>query len=456
MFFCKPICLVIIIVLACRCSPGFQLSSKKTSPPSDSTWSIPFHKLEKTADLDTLLNSVGDARIVLLGEASHGTSEYYKWRTAISEELILRKGFNIIALEGDWVDCSRINDFIHGPVQDSSSVINLLKNFDRWPTWLWGNYEMASFVKWLNSYNSTQAQLNKVNLHGFDLFSISETIDDILKNIPKEDTSVSNAVKRFQQCFQPYENNELLYGNLLAIHAPDCRSQASEVLRSVNKLAYPGEGSLEAFNLAQLALSIYDGEQYFRTRSNTTDSWNIRDMHMAQIIKNLLSFYGPSSRIIIWQHNSHVGDAQFANMHWTGRTNVGTLIRDAYGDKNVFIVGFGSYSGTVLASDIWAGPILKIPMYPADDGSWEQILHQQSAIDKFILFDETRNDTAFQHKWIYQRAVGVVYHSRERSGTYSLSLMSRRYDAYIFIDHSTALHPIDIKVKAVDLKPIDN
>jgi erythromycin esterase-like protein len=437
--------IIFFILLSCKTA---RLTNQQTIiVKKNSTLQIPYYPLRNEQDLDVLLKEIDTSRIVLLGEASHGTSEYYTWRAAITKRLIKEKGFNFIAVEGDWTDSYKVNNFIKGEKKDSTAVIALLKEYNRWPTWLWANYEVANLVKWLNDYNQNKSIHDKVGFYGLDLFNIAEAAKEILPYLKPLDTATVNAVKNFQECFKQYANDEQQYSKVLSRGALNCRESAMRLWQTIHELVFKRANKTEAdFAMEQNALVAFDGELYLRTSGNTVDAWNFRDNHMLETINRLLKLYGPDSKAIIWAHNNHIGDAQYATMHWKGKTNLGSLLRYKYGEKNIFIVGFGSYTGNVIAAEHWGTSYQEMPMPVADDSSWEQKMHQLNTDNKLLICREIRNNSPFI-RWISNIGVGVLYHPMYRFGIYSLSVVPKRYDAYLFFDHTNALHPIETRVK---------
>jgi erythromycin esterase len=267
----------------------------KTSPTT-----IPFYPLRDTADLDILLKEVGDARVVLLGESTHGTSEFYKWRTEISKRLIQEKGFDFIAVEGDWGDGYLINNFIQGPVKDTTLTIDLLKQFKRWPTWLWANYETASLLKWLNQYNQQKGKEDKIGFYGLDLFAFWQPI---VRQIPFiKDTAVLHAAQKISGCFAPYGNDALAYMKTVNQQAKvSCETAVTALDQRVQKVA---GGKLpkseDGFLLEQEALLALNGERYFRNMlHDRVTTWNTRENYMAETINRLLAQH-KNSNAIIW------------------------------------------------------------------------------------------------------------------------------------------------------------
>ena len=394
------------------------------------------HPLNDKKDLQVLFDQIGNSRIVLLGEASHGTSEYYYWRSEISKYLIQEKGFNIIAVESDWSEANKIDQFIKGEKKDSISMRNLLEKFNRWPIWLWGNREIYSFVHWLNDFNQIRAEENKIGFYGLDLFSIGESLT-YLNSLP--DTTILNLAKSMQYCFQPFKEDAYLYSAATSKQMTDCSKEALNLWQAVKKVTgHPGN-SREKIIISQNARVVLNGEKYLRivTKDRAT-GWNLREQHMAETVKALFQMHDAGSKIIIWAHNTHVGDANYTDMGNRGKTNLGELLRKEYGDKKVFIVGFGSYSGSVGAVEKWGTVFQQMMLPPAIINSWEEILHRSGSSNKIILSKDIINTNL--NRWIDQRAIGIIYHPKNEL-SYIPSVIPKRYDAFIYIDQTTALHP---------------
>ncbi|WP_247234433.1 erythromycin esterase family protein [Telluribacter sp. SYSU D00476] len=426
----------------------FSLGCKNNLSPQNNnngtvTLTIPNHPLRSEQDLDVLMNEIGDARVVLLGEASHGTSEYYTWRTAISRRLIQEKGFDFIAVEGEWADSYRINNFIKGPRRDSTAAVEALRTYNRWPTWMWGNYEVASLVTWLNGYNQNQAANNKIGFFGLDVYCLWESMTELMPYIQNADPKLVQAAQKVHQCFQPFSADAQQYAMAVANASADCRDETSRLWSTISKQG-EGKAKTEAqFVAEQNALVALNGERYYRSMvSSNTESWNIRDRHMMQTLRRLLEFHGPNSKGIVWEHNTHVGDARYTDMASSGEVNVGQLAREEIGQDKVYIVGFGSYSGTVIAGSSWGAPLQTMNVPQAVPGSWEQILHELSPTNKIILSKDIRDNKQLNQR-IGHRAIGVVYNPAiEHRGNYVPSVLPKRYDAFIFIDQTRALRPI--------------
>ncbi|UYZ59877.1 erythromycin esterase family protein [Hymenobacter latericus] len=410
---------------------------------------IPHYPLRNEKDLDRLIQQIGNARVVLLGEASHGTHEYYTWRAALSKRLIQEKGFDFIAAEGEWADSYRVNNFVKGPRRDSAAAVQVLRHFNRWPTWMWGNYEVASLVTWLNQQNQQRPAADRTGFYGLDVYCLWEALADLQPHLQRANPELLQAAQKAHKCFQPFGRDAHEYAMAVARADKTCYSETNRLWKGMERLtggAVPKDESL--FVAQQNALVAYNGERYYQamTRSNS-ESWNIRDRHMMETLRRLLELHGPASKAIVWEHNTHVGDARYTDMASSAEVNVGQLARQQLGRENVFIVGFGSYQGSVIAADAWGDPLKQMLVPEAQTGSWEQLLHAAGPTDKLLLSKDLR-DISFFKKRLGHRAIGVVYSPRlERFGNYVPSIIPQRYDAFIYLDKTTALHPINTPVK---------
>ena len=416
---------------------------KDNYPAGNAGEKIPSRPLQSSADLDALLQQIGNARIVMLGEASHGTHEYYDWRSTITKRLIQEKGFDMMAVEGEWADSYRVNQFIKGGPRDSMQAVNLLRQYDRWPTWMWGNQEVASLVTWLNSYNQTQPATNKFGFFGMDVYCLWESVSELMPYIQGND-SLMRIANDVAQCFRPFNASGEDYARAVMNSSVTCKTQTARLWQSV--LAYTGGTTAKtepAFVAQQNALVAFNAERYYTAMvSSSASSWNIRDEHMAQTVQRLLELHGPDSKIIIWAHNTHVGDASYTDMATYGEINIGQLMRERFGRENVYIVGFGGYSGKVIASTEWGGAIQSMNVPNAQKGSWEYLLHQQGTGNQLVFSNEIRDQQTLQ-KSIGNRAIGVVYNPSNERGNYVPSVIPNRYDAFLFFDQTTALRPLN-------------
>jgi erythromycin esterase len=411
-----------------------------------------YHPLRTSADLDALLERIGDAKYVLLGEASHGTHEYYTWRTAISKRLIQEKGFSFIAVEGDWPDCYRINRFVKGYSDTGLKSIDVLKEFKRWPTWMWANWEIAALTEWLREFNKSRPMQNRIGFYGLDVYSLWESMDVIVNYLRKEDPKSAALAIDALRCFEPYEEGHDYAKAMLHLSA-SCTEEVVRLLKEVRRRSRHYNHEREAsLNTEMNAQVIANAEEYYRSMVSFRDkSWNIRDSHMVETLNAVMKFHGRSAKAIVWEHNTHIGDARFTNMQKEGIHNVGQLVREQHGDgKEVYIVGFASYRGSVIAGRTWGGEMEKMNAPPAVNGSIEEILHNESANDKLLLFDSGRLQKKF-NRYLGHRAIGVVYHPERESGNYVPTLLASRYDALLYIDETEALHPLHLKPAGNDV-----
>lgn len=404
-------------------------------------------KLKTPADLDPLLERIGDAKCVMLGEASHGTHEYYTWRTEISKRLIREKDFNFIAVEGDWPDCYSLNRYIKGLDQQHKRASELLLNFQRWPTWMWANWEIAALITWLKDYNQPLNTAKRVGFYGLDVYSLWESMEAIVSYLEKTDPTVATIAKKAIRCFEPYDRDEHRYAKEQYTLSDSCREPLIQLLSAIRRKAVSYDHDPDAaLNAEQNAHIAVNAEEYYSTMMSFNDNtWNLRDTHMMETLNRLYEFYGPDAKAIIWEHNTHIGDARFTDMEKAGMINTGQLAREQRGDKDVVLVGFGSYIGAVIAGKYWGAEMEKMHVPAARDKSIEKVLHDESTENRLLIFDRHNEKERFG-KVMPHRAIGVVYNpEQEKYGNYVPSTVNARYDAFIYIDRTMALHPLHIK-----------
>jgi erythromycin esterase len=403
------------------------------------------HPLTNMASLDALFSDIGDRNIVMLGEASHGTHEYYTWRTAISKKLIEEKGFQFIAVEGDWPDCYQINRYVKGYNDAGTDIKKVLNAFDRWPTWMWANWEVAALAEWLREYNRSLPIQEKVGFYGLDVYSLWDSMKTMMNYLEKEDKQAAASVRKAINCFEPFHEDEQLYARW-SLNDHHCRDEVISLLKEIRTKAQFLDGDREAgFNTEQNAIIAVNAERYYRSMVGfDNESWNIRDRHMMETLERLLDFHGPASKGIVWEHNTHIGDARATDMADDGMVNIGQLAREKFREKNVYLAGFGSYEGSVIAGSQWGAPMEEMEVPEAKKESIEYILHNNPDQDCYLLFSEERDQR--YRTFVGHRAIGVVYNpKRERLGNYVPSVLSKRYDAFIFIDQTSALHPLHLQ-----------
>ena len=302
--------------------------------------------LKEPDDLDPLLERVGDARYVLLGEASHGTHEYYLWRARISRRLIDEKGFRFIAVEGDWPDCFRVNRYIQGEFENTHAE-DVLRGFARWPTWMWANWEIVALTEWMRLHNDGRPEDEKVGFYGLDVYSLWESLYAIIGYLKQHDPEAVDAAYQAFRCFEPYAEDPQEYA-VATLFVPDvCRNDVLELLRVVReRVAEHASGDQTSLDVIMNAEAVKDAEAYYRTMvRGGAESWNLRDRHMADTLDRLMQHYGPDAKAIVWEHNTHVGDARYTTMANEGMFNVGQLVRQEHGDDGVVLARFRLRTG---------------------------------------------------------------------------------------------------------------
>ena len=408
--------------------------------------------LQNADDLDPLIERIGDARYVLLGEASHGTSEFYAWRTEISRRLVLEKGFSFIAVEGDWPDCYRVNRYVRGFESSGETAEAVLHAFERWPTWMWANREVVELVGWLRRHNDRQRPERRVGFYGLDVYSLWDSMLAVVEYLERIDPDLARAARRAYSCFDPYHDDPQDYARATALVPTSCEAEAVAVLRELRARApeYKGDGRESYFNAEQNALVARNAELYYRTMvRGGPSSWNVRDTHMVETLERLMAHHDPGARAIVWEHNTHIGDARYTDMSRHGMVNVGQLVRDRHDHEGVVLVGFGTHHGTVIAAEEWGAPMERMRVPHARAGSWEDICNRENEDDKLMIFsDEPDGGVPGLEGPRDHRAIGVVYDPRnERWGNYVPSVMPRRYDAFLYIDETHAVDPLHMPVR---------
>jgi erythromycin esterase-like protein len=398
-------------------------------------------RYETKNDLSPLVEAIGERQFVLLGESSHGTSEFYQIRMELTQRLIEEKGFTVIAVEGDWPSCFTVNEYIKGFKGNSEQ--EAVKDFNRWPTWMWANEEVVSLIKWLKDFNQTSQR--NIGFYGVDVYSLWESMEELIHQLKENGKGDVEKAKDALSCFEPYYRKPENYGISAAFYGENCLDEVTELLSTLrkNQLQYE-KGHEESLNIKMNGLVTLNAEKYYQAMvKGGPDDWNIRDHHMVSAIEEIIAFYGPETKVIVWEHNTHIGDARATDMADEGLVNVGQILREQYGEDQVYAVGFGTHRGTVIAANRWGEEmeVMKVPV--AEKGSWEDLMHEAGAYDKFLLFD-SKNARMFKNT-IGHRAIGVVYNPEyEYLGNYVPSVMSERYNAFFYVDETNALNPLKV------------
>jgi len=410
------------------------------------------HPLKSVRDLDPLIDAIGDAHYVLLGEASHGTSEFYTWRSEISRRLIAEKGFSFIGVEGDWPDCYRVNRYVKGYEHSGNSARDVLHAFERWPTWMWANKEVIDLAEWLRDFNRRLGVERQVGFYGLDVYSLWDSMRAVTEYLERIDPKLAAEARRAYNCFEPYAEDAQDYARATALVPTSCEDETVTVLRALklNEQQFKEDGHEAYFNAEQNALVARNAELYYRTMiRGGPGSWNVRDRHMYETLERLMKHHGPDARAIVWEHNTHIGDARFTDMARAGMFNIGQLVREERSREGVKLVGFGTHRGTVIAADEWGAPMQRMRVPVAREGSFEETMHDASVGDALLLFDGS-DDAGVRgfSEPMGHRAIGVVYDpNHERWGNYVPTIVPRRYDAFLYVDETRAVDPLHMPVR---------
>jgi protein-L-isoaspartate(D-aspartate) O-methyltransferase len=401
-----------------------------------------FETLE-TADVGPLLDRIGDARVVLLGEATHGTSEFYRMRARISQALIERKGFNMVAVEADWPDAARIDHYVrHRDVPPAE-----WRAFSRFPEWMWRNEEVHEFVEWLRAHNAARPMKERAAFHGLDLYSLYTSIGAVLKYLDEVDPESARVARHRYGCLTPWESDPATYGRMaLTGRYRACEDDVTAMLTDMLKKraqysTRDGERFMDAVHNARV---VANAERYYRIMYyGSAESWNLRDQHMFETLSELLRERGPRAKAIVWEHNSHIGDARATEMSSRGELNVGQLCREAFG-SDAYLLGFGTDHGTVAAADNWDEPMQVKDVRPSHPESYERQCHE-SSVPSFLLALRPSRDVRKQLMTPrLERAIGVVYRPQtELASHYFQAVLPRQFDEYCWFDRTSAVRPLD-------------
>jgi erythromycin esterase-like protein len=402
-------------------------------------------------DYDGLVEAASRAQVVLLGEASHGSHEFYRERARITQRLITEEGFTAVAVEADWPDAWRVNRFVQGRPGDDEAV-DALAGFRRFPQWMWRNAEMLDFVGWLRAHNDRAAR--KIGFYGLDLYSLHASMAAVLSFLDRVDPGAAERARRRYACFESYGDDPQAYGTATGLGlAPSCESEVVEQLIELQRRreqARERDGADdEPFAAVQNARVVADAERYYRAMfADHAGSWNLRDTHMVDTLDDLVRHLGRHGKVVVWAHNSHVGDARATHMRKLGELNLGQLCRerrdgavlDGLGGT-VLNVGFTTHHGTVSAASSWGAPVERKIVRPALDGSYEELFHAVG-IDRFML--DLRSGAAGLEPPRLERAIGVIYRPEtERSSHYFSAILPWQFDFVLHFDETRAVEPLE-------------
>jgi len=411
----------------------------------------PFDDLE-SVDLDPLVDRIGDARLVLIGEASHGTSDFYRMRARITRELVEKRGFDFVAAEADWPDAAEIDAYVRHHPQGRPRR----KPFQRFPTWMWANTDVMGFVHWLRDFNDTIRETEPgrmVAFHGLDLYSMHASIDAVLHYLDDVDPEAALVARQRYACLAPWQSDPVLYGKaVLSGRFDACEEEVVAMLgdlmeRRLDYARRDGTRFLDAFQNARL---VANAERYYRAMyRGSVSSWNLRDQHMFGTLELLLGHHGPDSRGVIWAHNSHLGDASATAMGDRGELNVGQLARESFG-PGAYLIGFGTHTGTVAAADDWGQPMKIKRVRPSHASSYERTAHD-TGIPRFLLpLRHSPNPDVIRAltERRLERAIGVIYRpENELQSHYFSACLPRQFDEWIWLDETEALTPITMEMR---------
>jgi len=403
--------------------------------------------LSSPEDLAPLLAAIGDSKLVLLGESSHGTSEFYRWRADLSKRLIEEKGFRFVAVEGDWTAIAHLNRYIQNLPGAAASAREALLQIERWPLWMWSNEEMVEFGEWLRAYNEKLPPDRKVGIYGIDIYGFWESLDSVQEFYEEHIPGSAGEVRELYAGLRKFHGDNAAYVRHVYALEPSAEAELQKVAEKLQKRYETADEKEKAriFDAWQQAKVVLFAEKHLRhSILPGPDSWNARARNFMNTVSRLLDFYGPGSRGIVWAHNTHIGDARATEMARLRQINIGQLAREQLGEDEVFAVGFGTATGTVLAARQWEGQREKMSIPTPMPGSLEDIFLTTADGPCLLLFDSAGPVEVGRETRIPHRAIGVIYQpERERSGNYVPTVPERRYNAFIWLPETAALHPLD-------------
>lgn len=404
-----------------------------------------------SAPLDSLLDRIGSARVVLLGEASHGTAEFYEMRARITRALIERKGFRLVALEADWPDVAILRRYAGGLPPGPAGRLP----FTRFPTWMWRNLQFGQFVEWLKTWNAGRPDPGeKAILAGLDLYSLYESLDAVLAYLDEVDPATAAVARERYGCLIPWRGDPAGYGRRAVTgQYRSCESPVVEMLKDLlaRRLELARADGERFFDAAQNARLVANAEQYYRHMYyGSVVSWNLRDTHMFETLVALLEFYGPESKAVVWAHNSHIGDAAATELGQMGEFNIGQLCRERFGAGS-YRIGFGTDRGTVAAASEWDGAMERMQVRPAHPGSYEWLCHGSGIPAFFLALRDPARDAVREELSVprLERAIGVVYRPEtELQSHYFGAELPAQFDEYCWFDETSAVTPFPAPAEA--------
>jgi erythromycin esterase-like protein len=406
------------------------------------------------SDYDPLIQQIGDARFVLIGEASHGTHEFYRERAQITKRLIEEKGFTAVAVEADWPDAYRVNRYVRGSTSDAEAI-DSLAGFKRFPTWMWRNADVLDFIGWLRTHNDAlQNNSNKIGFYGLDLYSLHASIEAVLGYLAKVDPEAAKRARYRYSCFDHFGENTQAYGYAASFDLTEsCENEVLSQLvelrrRAADYASRDGRVAADDFFFAeQNARLVKNAEEYYRSMfRRSVPSWNLRDRHMAETLESLaahLEKQGQPAKVIVWEHNSHLGDARATEMGERGELNVGQLVRERHRSSAV-LIGLTTYTGTVTAASDWDAPAERKRVRPALKDSYEALFHEVGIPRLHISLREKSTMASALNEQRLERAIGVIYRPEtERQSHYFYARLADQFDAILHFDQTRAVEPLE-------------
>ncbi len=391
-------------------------------------------------DLSPLVEAVGGRKVVLLGEASHGTSEYYRLRAEISRRLIAEHGFRFVAVEGDWKAIHQLHRYVMHEIHPEGGARGIMLGFRRWPEWMWANEETEALVEWMRAHNASLPPEARAGMHGIDVYGFEPLFEALPALAAKLDEGLAADLRRRLECFAPYKADMGGYARAAARGFAPCQAAVGLVLESVRERHRELDG-FEALHFKQMAWVLQNAESHFRTMPRGgAASWNYRANHFFDTVRRLMEFHGEGAKGIVWAHNTHIGDARATDMVRLGQVNIGELARRHWGRDEVALVGFGTYRGTLIAGRQWGAPRELMRKPPAPAGTLEHWMHQ---IGPGNWWFRLREGAEVLKAPLGHRAAGVVYQPmNEFPGNYVPTRLSERYDYFLFFEETQALRPL--------------
>ena len=396
--------------------------------------------------LKNLIDSAGNKRLVLLGESTHGTHEFYIWRDKITRQLIEKHQFNFIAVEGDFASLYKLNQYVKNFEGAENSAREVLSKLNRWPTWMWANEEVVEMAEWLRSYNDSVPQEDKIGFYGMDVYDEWQSKKMVLELLKKYHKEAHDFVQEKYDCFHPYKGDSWEYARAVKAGKEDCSKATKDVVDYIryNRAKLNDVSNDEYVYLLQNAIVVHNAEEFYResVASKFSASWNSRVFHMHETVGDLLDIYGINSKGIVWAHNTHIGDASYTNMKNFGEKNIGQLSRERLGEDNVFLIGFTTYQGKVMAARSWGSPMEEMEIPKAVSKSIESKLNDIGPEALYVIFNKEDRKKG-KLKEMGNRAVGVVYNPEQDRRQFVPTLVSLRYDALVFFKNTEAVHPLE-------------